>query len=248
MNIRHGMWALLALLALMCMQGGGAKPVESDPGKKSVPRSIALIGDSRMFDMQFMNYGSYSNYLAADHKKYPLFAQTSFTFCDDNPATSQSVPGSDYYNSIANDARRAALNFPYVLAKGHDGVIISLGINSTGMVEDTIANLKKMCAMAKEKNMFVALMTIAPWQRYETWGQFYQYGTETINNWILSRPENVDVVINTYALLGDPAAPMAMRPDYTGDGAHLMPLAHEVMAAEVNRVFSEYFGVKTVSR
>lgn len=243
------MWALIAALALMCTQGGGAKPVESDPRKISgVPRSFALLGDSRMFDMQFMNYGSYSNYLKADPKKFPLFASTSFTFADDNPATSQSVPGSDYYNSIANDAMRAWRNFPYVLANNHDGVIICLGTNSTGMPEDTIAHFKKICAMAKEKNLFVVLLTLYPWKRYETWSPYYQAGTDTINNWMRSMPENVDVVVDTYALLGDPADPAALRTEYTGDGAHLMPLAHEVIAAEVNRVLAEYFSAKSARR
>ncbi len=66
-----------------------------------------------------------------------------------------------------------------------------------------------MFAMAKEKNLFVVAMTLTPWKGFPSWTPWHQDGTELINKWLLSMPENVDVVVDIYTLLEDPKNPTA---------------------------------------
>jgi hypothetical protein len=207
------------------------------PGIKT-PLSVAIVGDSRMFDITAQNFGGFTNYLNANPERN-AFKGTRFVFEDNDPTTTSTIPGSDFYSSVANTALLAKANFPKVLPNGHDALLLSLGVNCTGDPRTTIDTMNWITETARAHGWLVMITTIGPWKSYVNWAPFYQRGTEAINEWIRSTASRGYIVIDSYRALEDKKNPGTIDPSLTLDGLHYSPAGHARVAEEANRMMTE---------
>ncbi|KHO45031.1 MAG: hypothetical protein QS99_C0018G0018 [archaeon GW2011_AR4] len=99
----------------------------------------------------------------------------------------------------------------------YDTVIILAGVNEVSYQQPSVTEeaLSRMYAKAKSEGKKVIALTITPWNgASDTAKQRIQQ----INSWILSEPQNVDVVVDTYAALDNGSGQMGGED--TGDGLH----------------------------
>jgi len=118
-----------------------------------------------------------------------------------------------------------------IVSRSYDDVIIFGGINSLGgSVDQVKADLQAMYNAAHEARMRVIAVSVTPWKGWTVgprgldWTEERQRKTDELNEWILSRPRNVDVVVDVYSALEDPNNADALKPEYD-DGRHLHPNA-----------------------
>lgn len=201
------------------------------------PQSVAILGDSRMFDPVAKNFGGFTNYLNAEPARN-AFTGTQFVYEDKDPATASNIPGSDAYCSVANTALQARANSVKVFLNAHDGLILSVGVNSTGDPPGTMAAMDAITSAARQKGWVVFITTIGPWKSYETSAPFYQQGTQTINEWIRASSARGNIVIDSYRILEDKNNPGSMPQEYTLDGLHYSALGHTLIANEANRLMT----------
>lgn len=91
-----------------------------------------------------------------------------------------------------------------IISHNYRDAIILAGVNdiaSRRSVTTIKNNLANMYKKAKDAGMRVIAVTITPWQDHSSWTPEFQAKTEEINAWILSKPANVDVVVDAYAVL-----------------------------------------------
>jgi len=200
----------------------------------SVPRSIAIVGDSRIHDPATKNFGGFTNYLGV-RPELNAFVGAQFTYEDSDPTTTWKTPGSDAYCSVGNTVFYAVRNLEKVLKNGHDGIIVSLGVNSTGDPAGTIAALDTITSTAASRGLTVIITTIGPWKGYPTWTAEYQKGTELVNDWIRSTVKRHYIVIDVYRILEDENRKGSIKSEYTWDSLHFTWLGHAFIAEEANR-------------
>ncbi|HII38656.1 TPA: peptidoglycan DD-metalloendopeptidase family protein [Candidatus Micrarchaeota archaeon] len=124
-----------------------------------------------------------------------------------------------------------------IIARHYDYVIILGGINNIGGPVDRIkTDLQSMYDAAHEAGIRVIAVTVTPWKGWQTgpggtdWNQERQQKTDELNEWILSRPRNVDVVADAYSALEDPQNQDAMRREYyNADHLHPNAAGHRVL-------------------
>jgi len=106
-----------------------------------------------------------------------------------------------------------------IIANNYNEVIIMGGVNNAcGSVEKIESDLSEMYSRAKNAGMRVIALTITPWKGSSGWSEECQRHTEEVNQWILSKPENVDVTVDVYSALEDSGDPGAMRSEYSTEG------------------------------
>lgn len=198
-----------------------------------IPRSVGIIGDSRIFDPTLKNFGGFTNFLNQVPDRN-AFVGTTFTYEDKDPTTSKDVPGSDLYSSVGNTAFYARRNLPRILAAGHDAIIVSLGVNTSGDPDGTILALDTIAKTAAARGLTVIITTLGPWRGYATWTVPYQNGTEKINKWIRESQALGYVIVDVYAILEDKQKPGYLKAEYTWDALHYTTAGHEAIAAEAN--------------
>jgi len=147
----------------------------------------------------------------------------------------------------------------------YDDVIIFAGINDIAQIdsdyikigkvwseekvdEHTLGIIERLDSMykeAKDSGMRVIAVTITPWGRYRGrvtrygqshWSENSQKAIDSINLWLRSKPENVDVVIDAYNVLEDFNHPDALQKEFTGDRLHLNSKGNKVLANEIYNV------------
>jgi len=147
----------------------------------------------------------------------------------------------------------------------YDDVIIFAGINDIAVIDSDytktghiwseemvdkrifgiIERLDAMYQEAKDSGMRVIAVTISPWGEYRgkvtkygqsQWSQNSQRAIDTINLWLRSKPENVDVVVDAYKILEDPNNPDNLQKEFTGDRLHLNKEGNAVLANEIYTV------------
>jgi lysophospholipase L1-like esterase len=180
----------LALVEIQAQPLG--KPL--DNGKKK----IAVIGDSITAD------GGYIEYLQT---RCPFY--TFHNFGVSGESTQKILKRIRYRNSD--------LNRKIVGIWDYDDIIVLAGINNIASPLTVIEDLKTIYQMAKNnpyKNTRVIAVSLTPWKGYETWDWKKQQNTEMVNAFILSKPQGVDVTVNVYSALEDPANPKALKADY----------------------------------
>ena len=112
-----------------------------------------------------------------------------------------------------------------------------------------------MYEYAKGKGMTVIAMPITPAKRWFDekcssggGGDHSVSYTNELNNWILSKPVNVDYVIDIYSLLNDGSGYLDASKGYDGppfnDGLHPSYVAHEAIA---NKLYDEIFSTWTTT-
>lgn len=122
-----------------------------------------------------------------------------------------------------------------------DYVIIMGGTNDAWVGVDsnpidiniTKSNLQAMYDAAHAKGAKVIAMTITPNSADNTIRTPWK--TE-LNNWIKSKPNNVDFVVDTYAAMNDPNNPGRLRPEDTIDGIHYTATGNQRILATINSV------------
>lgn len=92
-------------------------------------------------------------------------------------------------------------------------IIVLCGVNSLYSYERVKSDLTEIYRLAKSQGLRVIAVTLTPWKGYNTWGIKKQKNLEMINDWLRSKPENVDVVIDVYHSLEDPGRPGYLRND-----------------------------------
>lgn len=91
----------------------------------------------------------------------------------------------------------------------------------TTVINSVESNLQTMYTSAKSVGIRVIALTIPPFKGYTAWTETKGSCLTTINSWIATA-QNVDYVIDTYALLNDPANSGTLLAIYdSGDHVHL---------------------------
>ncbi|GEM_PF-1510699 len=111
------------------------------------------------------------------------------------------------------NAHSGSLNEKQVNLSEYDQIIVLAGINNIAEPETVKRDLQAIYDEAHDQGLRVIAVTISPWKNYETWTIKKQANTEYINEWILSYPRNVDVVVNIYDILEDNNNPGCLRND-----------------------------------
>ncbi|MCE9600427.1 MAG: hypothetical protein K8S54_20890 [Spirochaetia bacterium] len=225
-------FAVLALFAVQFQLHCQTRRECNHPGVP-IPRSVAIIGDSRIFDPGLKTFGGFTNYLNQVPEKN-AFIGAKFVSEDSDPATSKNVPGSDLYSSVGNTAFYAQRNLNKILAVGHDAVIISLGVNTSGDPDGTIQAMDQIAKTSAARGLTVIITTLGPWKGYATWTQPYQAGTEKINAWIRESSSRGYIIIDVYEILEDKKNPGHLRSDYTWDSLHYTAVGHQAIAEAAN--------------
>jgi hypothetical protein len=86
--------------------------------------------------------------------------------------------------------------------------------------------MEKLFAMAKSvrsHSVRVIVLTLTPWKGYPTWTPVKQNNTDIVNGFILSYPQNVDVAVDVYSLLSEPAEPGYLRYGFHAKNDRLHP-------------------------
>ncbi len=142
-----------------------------------------------------------------------------------------SLCGSQLFNEYGIEGQgTAAMSARFdvdITSKNYKDVIIQGGINNiAGPEQDIKDNLAEMYLKGKQNNMRVIALTLTPCGGYQsstvTCNQYTQNKIISINNWILTEAENVDMSVNIYAALNNGAG--ALKPEFDS-GDHLHPNA-----------------------
>lgn len=160
--------------------------------------------------------------------------------------------GGEMVNQMRRRFARDVLGQGSALKPKYSHVIVFGGVNdlysdlTAGRTPDKIErDLAAMYQLARENNMQVIALTIAPW------GGFKRYfnasrgqATLAVNEWILQQPKAglVDFVVDTYPMLscGDPQRLCKRYETPFRDGLHFGPEAHQLIGeALFDKVFSD---------
>jgi lysophospholipase L1-like esterase len=118
-----------------------------------------------------------------------------------------------------------------------DYLVVLGGVNDLTVnvhFDDTIKNLTALYRVAHEHGSRVVALTVLPAGSSPGWPVTWDANLKKLNAWIRSQPEGVDVVVDTYRMLGDPVDAWRLRPDYdSGDGVHLNNRGYEVLGRTV---------------
>jgi len=105
-----------------------------------------------------------------------------------------------------------------------DTVVIMGGVNDVinGVAAGDIeTNLQAMYTAAHNAGAKVIACTITPFKGHASWTSGKQTVLDTVNTWIANTATNVDVVVDTYTLMEDPATADTYLPAYdSGDYLH----------------------------
>jgi len=106
-------------------------------------------------------------------------------------------------------------------------IIIEAGINNIDNASQVMSDMKEMFQYAKSENpdIKVIVLTIVPFKGYPTWTPKKQENLLKVNSWLLTKPENVDIVVDIY----DVMSVNGFQPHST-DGLHPSRKGHRLMA------------------
>ena len=151
----------------------------------------------------------------------------------------------DKYADNGKDTTQMRNDFEEVLAGNHDTIIFLGGSNTVtkkkegwgeGKIEEDYTN---MYQRAKEAGVNVIAVTSTPHRHVQWWSAEQHQAFEQAMQWILSKPVNVDAVVNIYAPLEDPSHPNEMNPPYRfRDNLHVNAAGYQVIA---DTIFREAF-------
>lgn len=127
-----------------------------------------------------------------------------------------------------------------IIQNNYRDVIVFAGVNdlaSQRSAKTIKNNLAKMYGNASAKNIRVIALTITPWKGTRHWTPERQLRTEEVNRWILSKPENVDIVVDAYSLMDNGNA--ELKPEYDpGDHLHFNKAGHKALG---NAIYSQIY-------
>ncbi|HII71351.1 TPA: hypothetical protein HA265_01195 [Candidatus Woesearchaeota archaeon] len=180
---------------------------------------VAIIGDSISW------HGSYANY-----KGFVKLLQEQcpgVVFNGKKPLTEPGVT-TDYMLRVLKSN---------VLGKGYKQLIIMGGVNNIlsplanqNKAEIITKDLSEIYCLAKKDGMTVIAMTITPLGGGKLMKPEKQIELDKVNSWIVSKPQCVDVVINTYKALGDPSKTDTMlKENHVQDYIHPNYMGHKRM-------------------
>lgn len=106
-------------------------------------------------------------------------------------------------------------------------LVIEAGINNIDQPDKVIADFKEMFEYAKKENehIKVIVLTIVPFKGYPTWSAKKQENLERVNQWLLTKPKNVDVVVDVYKNLSSSGFQI-----HSTDGLHPAPKGHKIIS------------------
>lgn len=125
---------------------------------------------------------------------------------------------------------------PPKYVKGEYSFITILGgVNNIGMGAPSIQkDLSEIYAMAKDEGLEVIILTLTPWSGWSSWSDESQATTEQVNQWILSKPNNVDYVVDIYKALATGPGNNILNSSYdSGDGLHPNTAGQKVIADQI---------------
>lgn len=116
-------------------------------------------------------------------------------------------------------------------------LIVLGGVNDLTVdvrLSDTMNNLSATYRVSHEHGSRVVALTVLPAGGAPDWPVTWDANLRKLNDWIRSKPEGVDVVVDTYRMLGDPIDAWRLRSEYdSGDGVHLNNRGYVVLGRTV---------------
>jgi 3D (Asp-Asp-Asp) domain-containing protein len=197
-------------------------------------KKILAIGDSMT---GVGGVSSYPNQLATLLKNKGMTATIDSLHYDSCGTTiiTQCLEGSTQTECQKSCLKDSSYNFGQVNIDNYDMVIIWGSINNIYQPDKVISDLKDMYAYAKAHNKIVVAMTVAP----SPDSSYADNVKKVNNNFILTKPQNTDYVVNVYNDLVDPST-NKIKTDYvSSDSIHQNTAANTVIAQDIyNTVFS----------
>lgn len=115
-------------------------------------------------------------------------------------------------------------------AYNYDRIVVLGGINSILTPDIVIRYLGKTYQVCHSRGMQVIAVTLTPWKNYSTWNEKQQHYTETVNDFIKSKPEGVKAVADVYLPLSDQSK---LKEEYSLDGLHPNETGQEVIGRTI---------------
>jgi lysophospholipase L1-like esterase len=111
----------------------------------------------------------------------------------------------------------------------YDVLIIEAGVNNAYNPDQVIEDLSLMAEFAKSKGLKVVMLTLVPFKGSSKWNDKNLENHAKINKWIRSKPPNVDVVVDIYAVLVDKDG----TSKYAADHLHPNKIGHRLMGEAI---------------
>lgn len=210
--------------------------------------AVSIMGDS--LSARATSYGGYATYLQES--------------CSGLEIDTYGIGGQNTVQ-MAKRFKKDIVDKTIGTYREYDDVIVFAGINDIAVIDNDyiktghtwseemvdkrifgiIERLDAMYKEAKESGMRVIAVTITPWGKYKGkvtkygqshWSENSQRAIDSINFWLLSKPENVDVVVDAYSVLEDSNTPDTLKKEFTGDRLHLNKEGNAVLAKEIYKV------------
>lgn len=148
--------------------------------------------------------------------------------------------GYDFYNYGVNGQTTARMKTRFqadILEHDFDEVIIMGGINNGNSAANIKADLQDMYTRAKNAGMRVIALTITPCKGHSECTAAKIAKNKEVNEWIMDRTNgarDVDIRVDVYSELEDPANPDALNPAYSApDHLHLNAAGQQAIGRAV---------------
>jgi lysophospholipase L1-like esterase len=113
--------------------------------------------------------------------------------------------------------------------KTYDILVIEAGVNNIYNPNQVFEDLELMAEYGKSKGLKVVMLTLVPVKGYSKFTDENLENHRKINQWIKSKPPNVDVVVDVYALLANKDG----TSKYATDKLHPNKIGHQIMGRAI---------------
>lgn len=146
----------------------------------------------------------------AVEKKVALIGSSSFAgFCGSYNLEAQltkNIPGYNFTCFAKSGTTPEYFREQYeanVKGKGYSDIILYAGLNGLGTpagLSEAQTNLKSLLSQAETEGLRVIVVTAQPFKGSTNWTEIWGQNIITNNNWLKTKPNGVDLIIDTYAL------------------------------------------------
>lgn len=101
------------------------------------------------------------------------------------------------------------------------GTVIVLGGFNGIWRGNAIRGLDKLYQQIKLCPVKLIALVITPFGSYRGWTLLQQSNADAVNEWLLTKPPNVDIVLDVNSCISEPDNISSIRKDFTKDGLHI---------------------------
>jgi len=132
--------------------------------------------------------------------------------------------------------RMLAVAEQHIRPNAYSEIIIEGDLNDGDRTSNwTKSNLRRLYQMARDAGARVVAVSSTPWRGYVRWNQAGQDRQDEVRQWIMSGADGlIDVAVNVYDAIEDPARPGHVNPAYEArDHLHLNSAGQRAMGEAI---------------